>query len=57
MIPAGNLSCWAAAFAMCGLATASNAPQSAKAQAQLSLSDGGSLAVDVTTSDAADAES
>ena len=57
MIRAVNLSCLAAAFAMFGLATACNDPQSPKAQAQLSLADGGTLVVDVRTSGAADAES
>jgi len=57
MIRAVNLSCLAAAFAMFGLATACNDPQSPKAQAQLSLADGGTLVVDVKTSGAADADS
>ena len=57
MIRAVNLTCLAAAFAMFGLATACNDPQSPKAQAQLSLADGGTLVVDVRTSGAADAES
>jgi len=57
MIRAVKLSCLAAAFAMFGLATACNDPQSPKAQAQLSLADGGTLVVDVKTSGAADADS
>src|SRR5437867_9313360 len=57
MIHAVNLSRWAAALALLGLATACNDPQSPKAQAQLSLADGGTLVVDVKTSGAADADS